>query len=80
MAPVDADLIAELEELVATQEDPEGYHTVAEWCDMADMGQGLMRTRFRVAKKMGRLHCRRVMREALDGTNRPVPAYRILPA
>lgn len=74
------EMVALVEELRSQQEDPEGFHTLQEWCEAAGVGTNLMRTRFRTAKKIGRLETTKVLREALDGTQRPVPGYRIAPA
>ena len=80
MDTVDADLIAELEELVAASEDPEGFYTAEEWADAAGMSVPRMRRKLGVVKDAGRLGMADVRRERLDGQPYTATAYRILPA
>lgn len=77
------EMLAALDELVKaqqTQDDPEGYLTMNEWRALIEGNAKAVRDRMLVAKRMGRLSTRRVLREALDGRMVRVAAYRILPA
>ena len=74
-----AELIAELETLLATSADPEGYLTVDEYGELMGLGRVAVQKRLKVAHNAGRLECVRVKRQAIDGRMMHTPAYRILP-
>lgn len=73
------EIIAQLQALVAEADDPDGYYTMGELSDMANVGRASIRARLKIAKKLGRLATTRAQREALDGRLVRVPVYRILP-
>ena len=74
-----SEMIAALEEILAVQEDPEGYYTAVEWGEMMSVSKAAVSKRLNMAKKLGRLEVARVKREALDGRDLWIPGYRISP-
>ena len=78
-AITDAAMLAALEEIVASQDDPEGYYTLNEWVEATGMSKLTIKKRLATAKKVGRLEVARVTREAIDMRPMQIPAYRILP-
>lgn len=73
------EMIAALEELAATQEG-DGHYTMREWVQMSGLPIDTVKQRMTTAKDMRRLSVKRIPVEALDGTMRPSPHYRIVPA
>lgn len=59
---------------------PEEAKTVAELCEITGTTEPTIRKALLLFRKGGRLGVHRVLRQALDGSMRPVPGYTILPA
>lgn len=57
--------------------DPDGFTTVTEMMDASRMCRPTIAKHLRAFKVAGRLECRRVAREAIDGRQTFVPAYRV---
>lgn len=57
--------------------DPEGFTTISEIQAASEMCRPTIAKHLRAFKKAGRLECRRVPREAIDGRPTMVPAYRV---
>jgi len=57
------------------REAPEGYYTAREWAAHFGVHPKRMRALLRQAKERGLLAMARVMREALDGKDMPIPVY-----
>ena len=74
------EMIAELEEILRAQPDPEGYYTAKEWGQMLGITSKVVNERLWAVKKAGRLAHVRVKRPALNGKMMPSDAYRIVPA
>lgn len=58
--------------------DPGGFTTITEMQDASKMCRTNIAGHLRSFKRAGRLECRRVPREGLDGRSTMVPAYRVL--
>jgi hypothetical protein len=57
--------------------DPSGFTTTTEMMEASTMGRPTIAKHLRVFKVAGRLECRRVSRESIDGKQTMVPAYRV---
>ena len=57
--------------------DPGGFTTITEMRDASGMCRSAIAHHLRLFKQAGRLECRRVPREGLDGRRTMVPAYRV---
>jgi len=57
--------------------DPGGFTTITEMRDASGMCRNAIAHHLRLFKQAGRLECRRVPREGLDGRRTMVPAYRV---
>lgn len=70
-----------LEALAAASEcnAPEGAKTIVELTEESKLCRRTVTSALRALHREGRLAAHQVMRVAMDGKNRPVPAYTILP-
>lgn len=57
--------------------DPGGFTTITEMRDASGMCRNAIAHHLQLFKQAGRLECRRVQREGLDGRRTVVPAYRV---
>lgn len=68
--------LAEVERLAKLHGNEE-FKTVSELSDSTRCNSRLVQKYLQLAKKEGRLECRHVPREAIDGKLRYIPAYKI---
>lgn len=76
----DAELIAELEAILADQSEPEGFYTTSEWAAMLGCSTRTAGIKLNAVHTAGRLAHAKVFRTSRNGRTQPTDAYRILPA
>lgn len=76
----ESELLAEIEALLATDDEPEDARTTSEWAEFMGMGEAAARRRLKVAQKAGRLEIVKVRRNRFDGVSFATTAFRILAA
>ena len=74
------EILAELLALLATQPDPEGYYSTAEWGEMLGVSSSAaIHRRLKVAKQAGRLDVVKVKVPSNDGRLMISYRYRVVP-
>ena len=74
------ELLAAIRKAQMSAKDPDGFTTVTEMMEASTMGRVTIAKHLRVFKVAGRLECRRVSRESINGMQTRVPAYRVTKA
>ena len=80
MKLTESELLQELREVYAQSDDPEGYYTLAELCELLGLGKEAVRRRLKLLSSSNQLLTRRVRRTSIAGITMPVPAYAVRPS
>jgi hypothetical protein len=75
----EAELLQAVQEALASTDDPEGFYTTEDWCDLLGLREDATRKRLKKLLASGNLELGSVRRVDMKGVETPRAAYRFKP-